>query len=94
VLRVLFVALLLLSSAARLHAQSTNAGINGRVSDPSRAVIGTARVAAINVATNLRYETLTGASGEYSLMNLPAGTYRIEIEKAGFKPLLSNTFVD
>jgi hypothetical protein len=86
--RLVLVALLLLPSTAHLHAQSTNAGITGRVSDPSKAVIDKARVAAINAATNLRYETVTGASGEYSLTNFPAGTYRIEVDKVGFKRLV------
>ncbi|HEV3331622.1 MAG TPA: TonB-dependent receptor [Bryobacteraceae bacterium] len=86
--RLVLVALLLLPSTAHLNAQSTNAGITGRVSDPSKAVIDKARVAAINAATNLRYETVTGASGEYSLTNLPAGTYRIEVDKVGFKRLV------
>jgi len=71
-----------------LHAQSTNASLTGRVTDPSKAVIADAKVAAISVATNFRHETKTTSSGEYYLTNLPPDTYQIEIEKKGFKRLI------
>jgi len=80
--------LLLAFSSAALRAQSTNAGLTGHVSDPSKAFIADAKVAAINPATNLRYETTTNASGEYYLTNLPPALYRLEIEKSGFKKLV------
>src|ERR1700675_2353615 len=52
-------ALLLLffsSYPAVLRAQSTNGSIAGPVTDPTKAVIVDAKVAAINVGTNVRYE--------------------------------------
>lgn len=80
--------LLLVSFPLVLRAQSTNASLNGRISDPSKAAIADARVAAISAATNVRYETATNTAGEYSLTNLPPGTYCVEIEKPGFKKLI------
>jgi len=80
-----FAALYLLSLSAMVRAQSINAGLTGRVSDPSHAVIAGAKIAAISAGTNLHYETLTNASGEYHLSNLPPNDYRIEVEKPGFK---------
>src|SRR5215469_5954447 len=71
-----------------LRAQSTNASLTGRITDPSGAVIVNARVAAISAGTDARYETTTSGSGEYYLANLPPGPYRIEIEKPGFKKLI------
>jgi len=71
-----------------LRAQSTNASVTDRAIDPSKAVIADAKVAAINVGTNVHYEGATNASGEYYLTNLPPGNYRIEIEKAGFQKLI------
>jgi hypothetical protein len=47
-----------------------------------------AKVAAVSAGTSARYETTTNGSGEYYLANLPPGTYRIEIEKSGFKKLI------
>jgi Carboxypeptidase regulatory-like domain len=80
--------LLFFAPGAGLRAQSTNASITGRVTDPSKAVIVDAKVAAISAGTNVRYEGATNSSGEYYLTNLPPGSYRIEIEKSGFQKLI------
>src|SRR5215813_1048435 len=79
---------LLISSTAILRAQSTNASLTGRVTDPSKARIMGARITAVSVGTNSRYETTSNGSGEYYLPNLPPSAYRIEVEKAGFKKLI------
>jgi hypothetical protein len=71
-----------------LRAQSTNASITGRVTDPSKALIVGAKVAAVSSETSFRYEAASNGSGEYYLTNLPPGTYLIEIEKTGFKKLV------
>jgi|ERR1700683_4363570 hypothetical protein len=85
--------LFLYSYPAVLRAQSTNASITGRVTDPSKAVIVDAKVAAINGGTNARYEGATNGSGEYYLTNLAPGGYRIEIEKTGFRKLIKSKVV-
>ena len=88
-MRTLFLAFLLLVSIANvLCAQSTNASLSGRVSDPAKALIADAKVAAISIGTNVRYETSTNGAGEYSLASLPPGSYRLEVEKPGFKKLI------
>src|SRR6266404_3113503 len=80
--------LLLVFSSSGLRAQSTNASLTGRIADPSKAVIADAKVAAISAATNFRYEATTTTAGEYYLTNLRPGSYRLEIEKPGFKKLI------
>src|SRR3984957_2007343 len=74
--------------AGVLCAQSTNASLTGRVTDPSKARIVEAKVTAISAGTNFRYETATNDSGEYYLANLPPGSYRLEVEKNSFKKLI------
>jgi hypothetical protein len=69
-------------------AQSTNASLTGRVTDPAKALIVDAGVVAIGAETNVRYETSTGDDGQYYLTNLSPGRYRIEIEKPGFKKVI------
>lgn len=73
---------------AILYAQSTNASLRGRVTDPSKALVGGAQVAVVASDTKLRQVTVTRTSGEYYLPNLPPGLYRIEVEKPGFKKLV------
>src|SRR5262245_62094230 len=86
--RVAFALLLVALFACVLHAQSTNASLTGRITDPAKAIIVEAKIAAISVGTNVRYETTANGSGEYYLANLPPDPYRIEIEKPGFKKLI------
>src|SRR5579864_5079540 len=71
-----------------LCAQSTSASLTGRVTDSSKARIAGAKVVAINAATNVSDEATTNAAGEYYLRSLVPGTYRIEVEKPGFKKLI------
>jgi hypothetical protein len=78
----------LFSYSPVLRAQSTNASITGRVTDPSKALIAEAKIVAINTPTNFRYDTTTNNSGEYYLTNLPPGLYQLELEKPGFKKLI------
>ena len=80
--------LLLVFSSSGLRAQSTNGSLSGRIADLSKAVIADAKIAAISVSSNFRYEATTSASGEYYLASLPPGSYRLEIEKSGFKKLI------
>ncbi|HMG32938.1 MAG TPA: TonB-dependent receptor [Blastocatellia bacterium] len=86
--RVVFAFVLVAFFACAICAQSTNASLTGRITDPAKALIADSKVAAITADTNVRYETTTNNSGQYYLTNLPPGAYRIEVEKAGFKKLI------
>jgi hypothetical protein len=70
------------------YAQSPNASATGRVTDSGKAIIVGARILAVNVGTNIRYEAITNGAGEYYLPNLLPGTYRIEAEKTGFNAVI------
>jgi hypothetical protein len=69
-------------------AQTTNAAVTGRITDPSKAVIVDAHVALINTGTNVRYEGKTNDAGSYVVPALPPGPYRVEVEKPGFKTIV------
>ncbi|MBV8860193.1 MAG: TonB-dependent receptor [Acidobacteria bacterium] len=79
---------ILLASVTCVRAQSTNASLTGSVTDPAKALIVNAKVSAVSAGTNARYETATNGSGEYYLANLPPNSYRVEIEKPGFKKIV------
>jgi hypothetical protein len=85
--------LIVLLSAGRVAAQSTNAAITGRVTDPEKAVIAGARVSAINTETSLRYEGTSNNTGSYVISNLPPGPYRVEVERPGFKTVVETGVV-
>jgi len=87
-IRLLSVFVVCLAFTSVFHAQTTNASITGRVTDPSKALIAGARVAAISNSTSFQYEATTNAAGEYSLPNLPPNSYRIEVTKSGFRKLI------
>jgi carboxypeptidase family protein/TonB-dependent receptor-like protein len=79
---------MLLLIATNVQAQSTNATITGRVTDPAKAVLGGARVTLINAGTNVVRSATTDAAGSYLLTNVPPGDYRLQVEKEGFKSVI------
>src|SRR6266568_3729121 len=92
--RLLFVVVLLTGlCCGELRAQSTHASVTGYITDPTKAVIVGAKVIVINVGTNIRYEATTNSAGSYDVTNLPAGPYRIEVEKPGFKTVVKSDVI-
>ena len=85
--------LLLCCLSGVLNAQSTNATVTGYVTDPSKAVIPDAKVIVINVGTNVRSEAKTNNVGSYMVVSLSPGSYRIEVEKDGFKTVVKSDIV-
>jgi hypothetical protein len=73
-----------LSLTIPVAAQVTTADLFGRVVDPKELAIVGAKVTATNPETGFSRETTTGASGDYALLLLPVGTYKITVEAQGF----------
>ncbi len=67
------------------YAQSTGGRVRGTVTDASGSAIVGATVALINTATNVTRDTSTGASGEYQFLEVPVGTYEVDVSQTGFK---------
>jgi Carboxypeptidase regulatory-like domain len=69
-----------------LRAQVAGDGaINGRVTDPSGAVVQHAKVTATNTDTGVSVTRETTSSGDYSISPLQAGNYNVEVIMTGFK---------
>src|SRR2546430_14403251 len=66
-------------------AQTDRGTITGTVADASSAVIPGAQVTATNTQTTAKYETVSTETGNYTLAQLPAGTYDLAVELPGFK---------
>lgn len=71
--------------AFQAPAQSGTAGLSGTVLDASSARIPYASVIVRNTGSKATEITRTSETGEFSFTNLPAGTYNVEIAKAGFQ---------
>jgi hypothetical protein len=69
-------------------AQQTTADVTGRVVDPNGAVVVNATVTARNTGTNLTRTAQTNESGEYTISELPPGTYELSVEAANFSRAL------
>ncbi len=67
------------------RAQSTGGRIRGTVTDASGGAIPAAGVALINEATHATRDVQTGANGEYVFLEVPVGTYQIDVIGQGFK---------
>jgi len=67
------------------RAQSTGGQIRGTVTDPSGGAVAGVTVQLINQGTQSKREAPTGTSGEYVFIEVPVGTYEIDVEQQGFK---------
>ncbi len=89
---------LALGSALPIHGQAVNGTILGTVSDPSGATVANAKVTATQAETGSSRDSVTNESGNYTMPDLPPGTYSVTILAPGFKKetrqnivLLNNT---
>src|SRR5271165_2445140 len=67
------------------NAQSTGGRIRGTITDPSGGAVAGAEVSLINEATNTTRKTTTSATGEYLFLEVPVGSYEVDVTQAGFK---------
>src|SRR5712671_1018447 len=77
--------LVLWVSLGSLHAQTTNGGIQGSVTDTNCGAVSGASVTSRNLDTGLTQATSTTDAGIYSLPNLPPGRYSVVVEAPGLK---------
>jgi hypothetical protein len=73
------------SSAAVAFAQSTGGRIRGTVTDPSGGAVSAATVQLVNEGTHLTREVQSGSNGEYIFIEVPIGSYEIDLTAPGFK---------
>src|SRR6202171_946539 len=74
-----------LAAAVSGNAQSTGGRIRGTVTDPSGGAITGAKLQLTNEANGTQRETESGANGEYIFLEVPVGTYQLEVSQPGFK---------
>src|SRR5579872_6410426 len=84
-LTILLVFLISVSVPAPVHAQGAGGTLSGSVTDPTGAVIPTAKITVKNVATGVTREISTDNAGFYSAPNLLAGAYEVTASASGFQ---------
>ena len=75
---------LCLAIACALLAQTDRGAITGTISDASGALIPAAKITLTNPATGFKTETVSTATGNYTLGGIPAGKYSLLVESTGF----------
>src|SRR5215475_2730057 len=85
-MRRLLVGVFVFSMAVSIcYGQSDRGTITGTVLDTTKAVIPGVSVVATNGETDAKYETVTTETGNYTLTQVPSGTYQISVVLPGFK---------
>jgi hypothetical protein len=82
--RAVAVGIALTLSIGGLALAQEAASVVGMVTDESKAVLPGVTVTATEVSSGRRYFAVSDERGEYRLVNVQAGTYRIEAELQGF----------
>ncbi|MBM3800857.1 MAG: TonB-dependent receptor [Acidimicrobiia bacterium] len=83
VLSLSLVAVIAASSLAL--GQTVTSGVRGTITDATGAFVPGAEVVVVNTHTGLRSSMVSDDAGRYAFTLLPAGTYTLEVQKAGFK---------
>jgi hypothetical protein len=79
----IFMCVLLVLGVA--YAQSDRGTITGTVVDPAGARIPNASIEAKNMNTGALFQTTTSETGNYTLAQLPVGSYQLSVSAPGFK---------
>jgi hypothetical protein len=75
----------MISLAIAAWGQGATGSITGTVTDPTGAAIPGAAITATNTATGNQTRTTSGATGLYTIPELPPGPYTITVEATGFR---------
>ncbi|MBB5339404.1 TonB-dependent receptor [Tunturiibacter gelidoferens] len=81
----LIIPLLVLALSPCVFGQAVNATLLGTINDPTGATVPGVKVTVIEAATGAVHQTVTNESGNYTIPDLPPGTYNITAEAPGFK---------
>ena len=79
------IAVIFLICAVAAFAQGDRGTITGTVTDPTGAVVPNANIQLTNSDTGAVYKVATTNTGNYTLANLPVGTYVFTVDAPGFK---------
>jgi len=82
----------LLLSAAAVSAQTPSAGVIGRVTDPTGAVVPGATIKVTNLDTNIGQQAVSNESGDFVIPYLNPARHALEAQAAGFRTYKHEAF--
>src|SRR5215475_6753733 len=91
--RVVWVVAFLFVACGIAFAQGDRGTITGTVADPANAVVGGASIEARNSESGATYTAATTETGNYTLAQLPAGSYQLTVTLPGFKKYVRQNVV-
>jgi hypothetical protein len=68
--------------------QAGTGTIKGTITDPAGAVVANVAVEARNIETGVQYSTQSTGTGNYTLTQLPPGSYEVAVTAPGFKKFI------
>src|SRR5580698_10147841 len=68
--------------------QTDRGNISGIITDPAGAVVPAAPIEATNTATGAVFPAQSTDTGNYTISQLPAGTYELTVKVPGFKTFI------
>jgi len=80
-----FISMAFLLRVPQAGAQSTGGRIRGTVLDVSGGTVAGAKVTLINEGTNVSREVETSGTGAYLFLEVPVGSYEVDVNHPGFK---------
>lgn len=87
-------AMIFLTTATRPGwSQESQATVVGRITDSSKSVVPGANIEITNVATSVTTRSISNADGNYTVPFLVPGTYRMTVEKSGFRKFVGEGIV-
>ena len=84
----LLIGLAWIASCCGLFGQADRGTIEGTVTDPSGAAVPSAQIQVVNIETNSKLDFSTNELGNYLAPNLPVGSYRMVVQKEGFRSMV------
>ncbi len=89
----LSLSLIVLFCGISAMAQSNKGTVVGTVKDPNDALVTSAKVTVVNLATSESREATSGDDGAYVVSNLEPGRYRVTVESQGFQTVVFENVV-
>jgi len=82
-----------LVAASNLTAQLTVSTLRGTVTDPAGSVVVNAHITVVNSETNLSRELNSNENGDFEIVDLQRGAYRLTATHPGFKTFVADNVV-